>query len=219
MDFSSKSVEMNNLAKAAYQLLKKQIICGELKQGTVISISAMAKASNISRTPLTYACQKLENERLLTIVPKQGVVINPITVIDAREIYESRAAVEYYSALRTFPYIVDRDIESLYQSYLRQVEYVNEHDIEGFMTEDLNFHKYLLSIQENSQFIRMIDNLWDKAYMLGVTSCKNKKRLEESLREHLDIIDALKNKDCQAFVLAVERNILNGFSSLTGDNL
>lgn len=211
--------EESNLTKVAYTTLKNKIVSGELKQGEVISIAAMSRTLNISRTPLANACQKLERDRLVTIIPKQGVVINSVSIVEAREVYELRAAVETYAARKVFDYATEQDIAMLEKSFQRQTEYVEKADPEKFMKEDLWFHKYLLSIRKNSQFLYVIDHVMDKSYLLGLESCRSKGRLQKSLEEHKSIIDALKVRDREKFVFAVERNILNGLMNLTGDHL
>ena len=142
-----------NLSQTAYIDIKEKIINGELPQGVVISISAVAEALNISRTPVTNACQRLEFEKFLTIVPKQGVIINTITIDDAREIYELRAAIETYSAKRAFDNISSNDIEYLKKSLDKQKQYISVGDIHSFMVEDTIFHKTLLKKYKNSILI------------------------------------------------------------------
>lgn len=206
---------LGSLTETAYKIIKEKIVSGELKQGEVISISSMAKKLNISRTPVTYACQRLENDKFLTIAPKQGVIINTMTINDAREIYELRAAIETYSAKRVFANINKNDIEYLEKSYEKQVQAVKQKDSKLFMSEDIDFHKYLLKKYENSHFFSIMDNLFDRAYLLGIESCKNPVRLEESINEHRRIIDCLINNDKNCFVEEVEKNILNGYTSIT----
>lgn len=208
---------LNSLTKTAYQTIKKKIIIGELKQGEVISISAMSKKLNISRTPVTYACQRLEYDKFLTIVPKQGVIINTITINDAREIYELRAAIETYSAKHVFAHIDKTDIDYLENSYKKQLQAVEQNDPKLFMLEDIDFHKYILKKYENSHFFSIINNLFDRAYLLGIESCKNPVRLRKSLEEHRRIIDCMINNDKDCFVEGIEENILNGYISLTSD--
>lgn len=215
IDDKEENNNLGSLTQIAYKIIKEKIVNGQLKQGEVISISAMAKKLNISRTPITYACQKLENDKFLTIAPKQGVIINTITINDAREIYELRAAIESYSAKRIFPNITEKDIDYLEDSYTKQVKAVEKKDIHLFMSEDINFHKYLLAKYENSHFFSIIDNLFDRAFLLGVESCKNPVRLKESLNEHRRIIDCILNNDKNSFVEEVEKNILNGYIGLT----
>jgi DNA-binding GntR family transcriptional regulator len=205
-----------NLSQTAYIDIKEKIINGELPQGVVISISAVAEALNISRTPVTNACQRLEFEKFLTIVPKQGVIINSITIDDAREIYELRAAIETYSAKRAFDNISSNDIEYLKKSLDKQKQYISVGDIHSFMVEDTIFHKTLLKKYKNSQFFSVLDTLYDRAFLIGMRVSENYNRLKESYEEHERIITALENKDKNAFIEAIERNIISGYISLTG---
>ena len=213
---SSENNGYGQLTKEAYDLIKSKIITGELKQGEVFSISAMSKKLNISRTPLTYACQKLEYDHFLKIAPKQGVIINTITISDAREIYELRAAIESYSAKKSFSFIKPEDIKELEDIYQLQIEAVDQNDNYRFMLEDIRFHKKILNSYDNSHFYSLLENLYDRAFILGLESTKSNTRLRESLKEHREIIDSLEKSDKNTFIEKLEENIINGFKNLTG---
>lgn len=206
----------NNLSEHAYTIIKDKIVSGELKQGEVISISAIAALLNISRTPVTNACQKLEMDKFLSIIPKQGIIINTMTIDDARETYELRAALETYSAKRIFDSLREEDIEFLQESNKRLKEYIEKREIQGFMEEDTKFHRYLLDKYKNSQVAEIIQTLYDKAFLIGLKSCENTSRMENSLKEHEKIVDAIINKDKEKAIEAIEANIMNGYINLTG---
>jgi DNA-binding GntR family transcriptional regulator len=207
---------MSGLKQKAYQLIKEQILNGKLQQGSVVSISAIARQLNISRTPVTYACLKLEHDRFVTIMPKQGVLINSISVVDAKEIYELRVAVEQYCALRIFGSIPENIRNRLHESYVKQTECIGKGDIDGFMKEDLLFHRLFLSVLQNSQFLRLFDSIQEKAHQLGMESLKSPKRQQENLIEHKEILNAMDGDDKYVFAKAIETNILKGLAFFTG---
>ena len=207
----------DNLSEKAYIAIKEMILNGKLKQGEAISINSMTEILGISRTPITNACQKLEFEKFLTIVPKQGVIVNSITIDDARELYELRAAIESYSAKRAFDNIKQNDIEVLKESLKIQKKYVESGNVYEFMKEDTNFHKFLLSKYNNTQFFSVINTLYDRSFMASLKSGEKSMRLYNNLKEHENIIEALEKKNKNAFVEAIEINILNGFINLTGN--
>ena len=209
-----KSAEKDNLSTKAYEEIKKMILSGELKQGQAVSINAMAEQLEISRTPVTNACQKLEYEKLLTIVPKQGVIINTISIEDACGIYELRAAIESYNAKRVMDMMTDDDINVLKDSIKKQTAEVEAGDAHAFMDEDHFFHRYILSKNMNHELLSVINQLYDRAYMLGIKNSLSV-RLNESIEEHKHIVAALEKRERQAFADAIEENILNGFRSLT----
>lgn len=203
-----------NLSQMAYEQLKQMILSGELKQGQAFSINAMTERLQISRTPITNACQWLEREKLLTILPKQGALVNTISIETACGIYELRAAIESYNAKRVFDLLDQRDIAFLEASIEKQKVHAAAGRIKEFMDEDSAFHRHILEKNRNEEILSTIDGLYDRAYMLGITNSKGM-RPTRSIEEHVKMLDALKGRDAQGFANAVEENILNGFRNLT----
>ncbi|MBE7024942.1 MAG: GntR family transcriptional regulator [Ruminococcaceae bacterium] len=205
----------DSLTQRAYDKIKRMILSGELKQGQVISTNAMAETLNISRTPVNNACQRLEFEKLLTILPKQGVLINTISLEIACGIYELRAAIEAYNAKRVLDKLTEKDIKILEESLEKQKKYCKEANSLMFMDEDIFFHRYILEKSVNYELLSVINQLYDRAYILG-TKNSSLARMEQSVIEHEKILSSIEQKDKQAFANAIEENILNGFRSLAG---
>jgi len=203
-----------NLSQLAYEQLKQMILSGELKQGQAFSINAMTEQLQISRTPITNACQWLEREKLLTILPKQGALVNTISIETACGIYELRAAIESYNAKRVFALLGQADIVFLEASIEKQKLHAAAGNVTAFMDEDSAFHRHILEKNRNEEILSTINGLYDRAYMLGITNSKGM-RPTRSIEEHAVILDALKRKDAQGFANAIEANILNGFRNLT----
>lgn len=204
----------DSLSARAYEQIKQMIMSGELAQGQTVSINAMAGRLSISRTPVTNACQRLALENLLTIVSKQGVIINSISLEDAYGIYELRAAIESYCAKRIAGSSSPDDLLILEKSIEKQDRAIQSGDIRAFMDEDHFFHRYLLQMHLSPAFLSVIGQLYDRAYMLGISN-NTAARLSEAVEEHKAILAALQQKDGQALSNAIENNILNGFRSLT----
>ena len=202
-----------SLSDYAYQEIKSRILNGELHQGEAISINAISEELNISRTPVTNACQKLEYEKLLRILPKQGVVIHTISINEARGIYELRAAIESYNAKIVFPMITESDCLLLQDSIEKQRAFVLQNNARLFMEEDHRFHRFFLQKNINNELLSVINQLYDRAFMLGIMNCAAQ-RLSQSIAEHESILDSIRCGDAQTFSSSVEKNILNGFSAL-----
>ena len=209
-----RNMDKKNLSQIAYTQLKQMILSGELKQGQAFSINAMTEALQISRTPITNACQRLESEKLLTILPKQGALVNTISIETACGIYELRAAIESYNAKRVFDLLGESDIAALTASVEKQKVHATAGNIKAFMDEDSAFHRHILEKNRNEEILATIDGLYDRAYMLGITNSKGM-RPAQSVAEHEKVLDALKRRDRQGFADAIEENILNGFRNLT----
>lgn len=128
--------ERETLTEKAYRIIKNDILYGKFKQNEVISINALSDELGISRTPITNAFQKLELEDFVTVLPKQGVFVKPITITETREIYELRAAIETFSAKRAFDMINEENIEWLKESVKKQKKFLDDENYQSFMVED-----------------------------------------------------------------------------------
>ncbi|WP_306561942.1 GntR family transcriptional regulator [Megasphaera sp.] len=128
--------ERETLTEKAYRIIKNDILYGKFKQNEVISINALSDELGISRTPITNAFQKLELEDFVTVLPKQGVFVKPITITETREIYELRAAIETFSAKRAFDMINEENIEWLKESVKKQKKFLEDENYQSFMVED-----------------------------------------------------------------------------------
>ena len=84
----------------AYEILKRQLLSGELAPGERVNEVVMAARLGISRGPLREAIRKLEQEGLLTAVPQRGVFVRQLTQEEAAELQEVRLALETAAACR-----------------------------------------------------------------------------------------------------------------------
>lgn len=208
-------MKKKNYTEMAYSYIKDKIIRSELKSGEVLSISALAENLNISRTPVNNACQRLEAEKLLTIVPRQGIVVKSASIKDFRHLYEMRAAIETYAAKLAFSQITERDIGILKEIMVAQKKALSPIDEYAFMIEDMKFHRFLVSKCGNPRFIDILANLNDQALIAGIKNSASHKRIYLAFEEHQKIITALEQNDKGAFILAIEENIISGYTSLT----
>ena len=98
MDSQSKT----SLKLQAYQYLKTKILNCEYRPNEFLNEQKLcAEMGNISRTPMRDALGRLEQEGLITILPKKGLMVSGITEEDVHSMFEMRLLVEPY-ALRTY---------------------------------------------------------------------------------------------------------------------
>ena len=91
-----------SLKLQAYQYLKTKILNCEYRPNEFLNEQKLcAEMGNISRTPMRDALGRLEQEGLITILPKKGLMVSGITEDDVHSMFEMRLLVEPY-ALRTY---------------------------------------------------------------------------------------------------------------------
>jgi DNA-binding GntR family transcriptional regulator len=86
-----------NLSEAIYSLLKKDIVESRLMPGELLQEAFVRERYQIGHTPFREACQRLESEGLIQIVPRRGYFVAPFSNKDIRDLFELRVVVETLS--------------------------------------------------------------------------------------------------------------------------
>lgn len=86
---------------AAYRLIREAILRGQLAPGERLNEVELARAWQISRTPIRDALRRLEAEGLVRAVPGKGVTVPRLGRADVGELYEMLEALEGMAARRT----------------------------------------------------------------------------------------------------------------------
>jgi DNA-binding GntR family transcriptional regulator len=70
------------------------IVTLELQPGSVHSENGLSKRIGIGRTPMREALQRLQSQRLVTTLPRRGVVISDISIVDYFALLETRRVLD-----------------------------------------------------------------------------------------------------------------------------
>ncbi|MET0928088.1 MAG: GntR family transcriptional regulator [Aeromicrobium sp.] len=108
---SSSSGETNTRRVA--DLLRRDILDGDVAPGSRLRADAVAERFGVSRTPAREAFLLLAQEGLLEILPRRGAVVRPFDERDLYELYEVRALLEPLAARRATARITEADIDRL----------------------------------------------------------------------------------------------------------
>jgi DNA-binding GntR family transcriptional regulator len=81
-----------------YRLLREWLVTAQLPPGEFLSDVVLAKKCKTSRTPVREACSRLAQDKWLSLIPRKGYLVRPISVRDIVELYEFRKLLECFSA-------------------------------------------------------------------------------------------------------------------------
>ena len=87
-----------NLNERVYDELRGQLLTREYPPGTRLSLHALATELGVSRSPVHHALTRLVAEGLLTVRPRRGYYVTPVTAKALAEGYEVRLALELLAA-------------------------------------------------------------------------------------------------------------------------
>lgn len=78
----------------AYSMLEEMIVTLKLPPGAAVSEAWLGQVLGIGRTPIREALQRLARERLVTILPRRGIIVSQINVKSQLRLLEVRREVE-----------------------------------------------------------------------------------------------------------------------------
>src|ERR1700675_1687249 len=93
-------VQSNSLPMLVQKELERMILAGDLAAGSKLNEASIADALGVSRGPVREAFRALEESGLVRLEKNRGVFVRQISVAEANEIYEVRAALDEWTGRR-----------------------------------------------------------------------------------------------------------------------
>jgi len=202
------------LSQKVYRVLKTEIIKGSLKPGTKLSEGKIAEQTGVSRTPVREALKELAAEGFVKMNPNQAVVVSNASVEDIQEVLQIRGVLEGLAARLATKMISEEEIKEL-EKYQKQMEYyTKKDDVLAFSEMDAEFHELILNICGNNKLIQIRKNISDQAHRYRIRSLSIPGRLKYSLKEHQEIVEALKRKDAEQADRLSQKHIENVLANI-----
>ncbi len=185
-----KKISTNELSDQAYSKVRSMILSHELVPGQKIVQDKLAENLGISRTPLRAGLLKLESEGLIESLPRKGVIVKEFSDKEILEIYDCRIALEG-TAIRLFTNkATQKDIDDLKALFHPFIE--GEIDKVKYQKADARFHDTIMKKSGN----RFLYNLFKQGTLQVCIELIGLLRPpEETLEEHMAIIEAMEKKD------------------------
>lgn len=197
------------LSQKVYRILKTEIVKRNLKPGTKLLEVKIAKQMGVSRTPVREAIRELVAEGFVKMIPNQGVIVSIASIEDTQEVLQIRSVLEGLAARLATKVINGEEIKEL-EKYIEQMEYyANKDNALAFSKIDVEFHELILNICGNNRLIQIRKNLSDQAHRYRIRSLSIPGRLKHSLKEHQEIVKALKRKDSEQAGRLSQKHIEN----------
>lgn len=196
-----------NLDHKAYLIIKAMIDDRRLAPGDKISQEQLAGELGISRTPLISALKYLEKEKLVEAKPRRGFFVRAFDRQEMISIFELREVLEGLAARRAAMAVNDQQVAKLrgfFSGFIGKGTISNYRD---YRREDRRFHNFVTRIaaREFLESILSTYNIISFSYQL-VTFEGLVRSPDETLGEHLDIIDAICHRDPEAAETMMRRH-------------
>ncbi|MCC6931661.1 MAG: GntR family transcriptional regulator [Deltaproteobacteria bacterium] len=203
----------NTLREKIATFLREAIVKGELRPCQRIQEIEIAERYQTSRTPVREALRQLEAEGFLMIRARRGAIVSPITEKDITEFYEIRGLLESFAAEKAMSLITPEEIEYMRQLNGKIKESFSKADVQGILRTHNEFHEVIVHACGNERLINLIKNLATQHQRFRIVLSHTHSVLD-SIKEHDEIIAALRAKDSRRLIEAVRTNSENGCRAL-----
>lgn len=205
-----------------YEYIIQSIKNGTMLPGRRITELDLVESTGFSRTPIREALNLLLNEGVITSDQKNGLIITQLDQNMIAQLYEMREVLEGTAARLAAQHASEVEISILENIVNNEAKLTNLNDI---IHNNKIFHNTLYQCSHNKFLLKTIQELQNSLLLLGETTLSTEKRMKDSHEEHIEILNALKNRDykkaqesaqfhiIQAYKIRLDRFLLNSIQN------
>lgn len=192
-----------SLRENVYESLRSDILSCRLAPGDDVREQELAERYSVSRQPVREALLRLQREYLVTVQPRQGYRVNPISIADARDLLRFRLALE--------PACVGEAIEHANNHTLKGLDefrcFAGDH--EQFIAYNRAFHSALAHASGNRRMAAALCDLIGQADRLVRVSVANLRGHDPAqlVAEHVALIEAMQRRDGRSAARIIKAHI------------
>lgn len=196
-------------ANKVYRYLRDAILKGRMDPGTRLRERDLATRLRVSRTPVREALRQLERDGQVRLIPHVGAEVKEVSPQDLFEVLEMRRCLEPYAARIAAKRLTPtaeaelRDIRKTFENagQLEPVPAV----VDRHIAADRRLHGLVLDLAGNRRIAQAINSLSDSIQRYRYFGISD--RFRRSAQEHLDIVDALLQRDAATAEAAMARHL------------
>ena len=194
-----------SLRDNVYAAIRSEILLCRLAPGEDMRETDLAARFEVSRQPVREALLRLEQERLVTVLPRQGYRVNAVSVSDARDLLRFRQALE--------PACVAEACEGATAEVLDGLDafrsFTDDSEHNAFIAYNRDFHAALAAASGNRRMARTARELIEQSDRLTRASLSGIRGRDPTqlVAEHVAIIDAVQARDARTAARLVRDHI------------
>jgi DNA-binding GntR family transcriptional regulator len=197
------------LRERIVETIRNAIVNGQLAPGARIAEPELADKFGISRTPIREAFRQLESEGFITVVPRKGAIVASLSPRDIADFYDLKMVLEGYAARCAATTLTESDLTKM-ETVNRQIEAAAEKkDLRRLLDLHNEFHDIFLRSCGNEKLHTLVQNLVMQFRRFRLILAMPGK-IEGSIRQHWEIIDAFRKRDPELAEDLVRKNALYG---------
>lgn len=209
IDESTKSLE-----EKVYLALEDAILSGEYKRGDALTEMSLCKKLGVSRTPVRSALHRLSEEGLIEVAPNRGAIVVGMNDEDLADIYKIRIRLEGLASSMAAERMSDEEKRALAEAVELSEFYLGKGDVEKLKELDTSFHIIIYKASGSRTLSKILSELHRNIRSYRKLSLTVPGRLEKSIEEHKEILEAIQSGDAKRADEITSRHIENAMNNM-----
>ncbi len=178
----------------AYTALKNAIVAMDIyrsRDDIRLDERKLAQDFGISRTPVREAMAQLESEGFVRLVPRRGIYVVRKTKREVIEMITAWAALESMAARLITQNASESEIAGLRRMFTTFENGKLRAHLDEYSDVNIEFHQSIIKLSHNRVLIDLAENLFTHMRMIRRKTIVEQDRADRSIRDHMNIIEAL----------------------------
>jgi DNA-binding GntR family transcriptional regulator len=206
--------KFKSLTKLLTEKLREGIVTGRFTPGEKLSEETLGASLRVGRVALREALRALETEGYVIFLPNNEVAVSKPTREDVQDYYTIAGVLEGLAARLAVEQAQPEEIAHLRELHQRLKEACQKRDLARYFDANSNFHRFIAEIARNERLYRLIDQMRQEIQKTRILSLHLPQRLDYSMREHDQILDAFLKKNPQLAESTMVRHLSNQMETL-----
>jgi DNA-binding GntR family transcriptional regulator len=203
-----------SLTKLLSEKLKEAIVGGKLTPGQKLEENTLAASLKVGSVALREALRALETEGYVTFRPDNEVIVSKPSREEIEDCYSIAGALEGLAARLAVERAQPEDIMHLKELHQSLKEASQRRDLIRYFDAQSNFHRFIADIARNERLFRLIDQVRQDIQKTRLLTLRSVQRLDYSMREHDQIMDAFLKRNSHLAESTVIRHLNHQMETL-----
>lgn len=197
------------LRDVVFHTLREAILKGDLRPGERLMELQLASKLGVSRTPIREAIRMLEQEGLAVTIPRKGAEVAKMTEKDMEDVLQIREALDELAVQVACDKMTVQQLKELTLAMKNFENAIQAGKLKKIIEYDVEFHDIIYRATDNPKLVTLLNNIREQIYRYRVEYLKGKENYPMLVREHEEIVTALKQKNKERVADAMRSHIRN----------
>ncbi|PDT82099.1 GntR family transcriptional regulator [Sinorhizobium sp. BJ1] len=191
-------VAAKTMTATAHLKIRQLILDNKWPPGYQATEQEVASILGMSRTPVREALMRLQQDGLVSVVPRHGMRVLPVSPSDMKEIYDILTSLESTAAeLAAARHLTEEQLKGLERATADMDKALERDDLDRWAQADARFHEQLLELSGNKMLKSVVLNFIDRAHRVRMLTLKMRPKPVNSTRDHAELVKAIRAGDVE----------------------